>query len=86
MYKRRLVFLYLPVALAALATALRADEPRFEKIILTNKYYCDGIDSGDINRDGHVDVVAGPFWYEGPTFKTTHEFYPAVALPPEKSP
>jgi hypothetical protein len=69
-----------------LCATARADEPRFEKITLTDKYFCDGIDSGDINRDGHVDVVAGPFWYEGPTFKTTHEFYPAVALPPEKSP
>jgi len=24
-----------------------------------------------------MDVVAGPFWYEGPDFKKRHEFYPA---------
>ncbi len=58
----------------------------FEKIVLTSRYYCDGIDAGDINRDGHADVVAGPFWYEGPDFATAHEFYPAEPLVPERSP
>jgi hypothetical protein len=58
----------------------------FRKLQLTDKYYCDGINHGDFNRDGHTDVVAGPFWYEGPNFETAHEFYEAVALPPEPSP
>nr|MCH9792833.1 VCBS repeat-containing protein [Planctomycetota bacterium] len=30
--------------------------------------------------------VAGPYWYEGPVFKTRHSYYEPVALPPEKSP
>lgn len=59
---------------------------QFEKIVLSDRYYCDGIDAGDINRDGCRDVVAGPFWYAGPDFKKAHEFYPAVALPREPSP
>ena len=58
----------------------------FKKQVLTSNYYCDGIQSGDFNRDGHPDVVAGPYWYEGPAFAKAHAFYPAVALPPEKSP
>ncbi len=58
----------------------------FKKIVLSDKYYCDGIHTGDINRDGHADVVAGPYWYAGPSFSAAHAFYPAVALPPEKSP
>ncbi len=58
----------------------------FQKIILTDKYYCDGIATGDINRDGHADVVAGPYWYAGPTFREATAFYPPVALPPERSP
>lgn len=49
--------------------------PRFEKVVLNNEYLCDGIHAGDINRDGRVDIVAGPFWYEGPEFKSRHEFY-----------
>ena len=63
-----------------------APEISFEKLQLTDRYYCDGIDAGDIDGDGHLDVVAGPFWYEGPKFQTGHEFYPAVPLPPEVSP
>jgi hypothetical protein len=71
---------------SAQTAALRAVSISFEKHTLTDKYYCDGINTGDFNRDGKPDVVAGPFWYEGPLFETRHEFYPAVALPPEKSP
>lgn len=59
---------------------------RFEKRQLTEHYYCDGVDAGDINRDGHVDIVAGPFWYAGPDFRQSHEFYPAVILPTETTP
>jgi hypothetical protein len=31
-------------------------------------------------------VVAGPFWYAGPDFRQSHEFYPAVPLPTETTP
>jgi hypothetical protein len=58
----------------------------FKKLVLTPQYYCDGIHTGDFNHDGRPDIVAGPFWYEGPAFTKAHEFYPAVALPPEKEP
>ena len=53
----------------------------FEKQVLTDKYYCDGINHGDINRDGKQDIVAGPFWYAGPDFKTAHAFYKPVVHP-----
>ncbi len=68
-------------------TAAHSAPPvRWEKKTLTDKYYCDGVNVGDFNRDGHTDLVAGPFWYEGPSLERAHEFYPAVPLPPEKSP
>ncbi len=57
-----------------------------EKLVLTDKYYCDGINAGDFNRDGKMDIVAGPFWYEGPSFQAKHEFYPAKAFDPAPSP
>ncbi len=59
---------------------------RFRKQQLTDKYYCDGIHHGDFNRDGIRDVIAGPYWYAGPDYQSHHEIYPAVELPPEKSP
>ena len=31
---------------------------------------------GDFNKDGKVDIVAGPYWYAGPDFKVRTEFYP----------
>lgn len=69
------------------ATAAGANSPvSFAKQVLTDKYFCDGITAGDINRDGKPDIVAGPFWYEGPAFKTRHEFYPAKEFPLPPSP
>jgi hypothetical protein len=59
---------------------------RFQKQILSGQYFCDGITAGDINHDGNVDIVAGPFWYEGPAFTAKHEFYPAKPFPTEPSP
>ncbi len=66
--------------------SLGADAPVFEKKILTDKYYCDGIETGDFNRDGKPDIVAGPFWYEGPDFEKKHEFRPALEFPTRPSP
>lgn len=73
--------------LVAFAAPLFSASPvRFEKIVLTDQYLCDGINSGDFNQDGHQDVVAGPYWYEGPTFKTKHEFYPMEPQALEEKP
>ncbi|WP_437202795.1 FG-GAP repeat domain-containing protein [Planctomicrobium sp. SH664] len=76
----------LPTARDAVATEPAFAPITFEKLTLTDRYYCDGIAAGDINRDGDIDIVAGPFWYAGPDFKASHEIYPPVPLPPEKSP
>ncbi len=65
----------------------QADSPvHFERLVLSDRYYCDGITAADINSDGHTDVVAGPFWYQGPTFERSHAFYEPVELPPADSP
>src|SRR6185369_8814651 len=51
----------------------------FQKIRLTDQFWAEGANFGDFNHDGVMDVVAGPFWYEGPKFHVRHEFYPANA-------
>jgi hypothetical protein len=87
--KRRIWPLALAFAVAHAAWTRAAEAPAplsFRKQVLTDKYYCDGITGGDINRDGKMDLVAGPFWYEGPAFTAKHEFYPAVAFPTPPSP
>jgi hypothetical protein len=36
----------------------------------------EGIAFGDYNKDGHVDVLSGPYWWEGPAFDTKHQLFP----------
>jgi hypothetical protein len=47
----------------------------FDRQQLTAEYYSEGIAAGDLNRDGHVDIVYGPYWFEGPKFVEKHEIY-----------
>ncbi len=79
---------WLPIALVAgTQSALYAgDAVRFERQVLTDQYYCDGVTAGDIDSDGDLDIVAGPYWYEGPDFTLAHAFYEPESLPREPSP
>ena len=52
---------------------------QFKKLQLTDQFWAEGANIGDFNHDGKIDVVSGPFWYEGPDFKKRHEFCPANA-------
>lgn len=49
----------------------------FKKIRLTSEFWSEGAGVGDLNRDGHMDVVSGPYWYAGPDFEHRLEFYSA---------
>lgn len=49
----------------------------FERQRLTDGYFSEGANAGDINGDGKMDIVSGPYWYEGPDFRRKHEIYPA---------
>jgi hypothetical protein len=51
----------------------------FKKIQATDEFWSEGAHFADFNRDGKVDVVAGPFWYEAPDFQKRHEIWPATA-------
>lgn len=55
----------------------------FKKIVLSKDFYGEGAAIGDFNHDGKMDVVSGPFWYEGPDFKPEkrHAYYPPAAKP-----
>jgi hypothetical protein len=79
----RLAFL----ATATITTTALAAEPAmpgYRKLQLSDQFLCEGATFGDFNRDGKMDVVAGPYWYEGPDFKTRHDLYPAAAFDPLK--
>lgn len=69
------------VLLMVVADVCGADDrtlPSFATQQLSDVYFSEGASAGDINGDGQVDVVCGPYWYEGPSFSTTHEIYPPV--------
>ena len=45
-------------------------------------FYAFSVAAADMNRDGHMDFVSGPFIYYGPDFTTGREFYAAETLSP----
>ena len=63
-------------------------KPRFTIHRLTELYYGWSAVSSDINRDGAMDIVSGPFYYLGPTFterrifRTDRVYNPATEYAP----
>lgn len=57
--------------------------PTFRTVQLSDQFYCEGAYFADFNRDGHLDIVSGPYWYEGPEFQVRHEIRTPQAFQPE---
>src|SRR4026209_2518667 len=69
------------VALLCFSATLSAQDyvvHSFKKMQLSDQFWGEGANYGDFNKDGKMDVVSGPFWWEGPDFQKKHEFYPAT--------
>lgn len=54
----------------------------FERQVLSDQFWCEGAHHGDFNRDGVPDIVAGPWWWEGPEYQVRHEMYAPQATFP----
>ena len=54
----------------------------FERIQLDQDFYAEGATLGDLNGDGQVDLIAGPWWYAGPTFTDRHSYYDPKTFDP----
>lgn len=70
------ITMLLGFGIAAKASAEEFTLHKFKRQQLTDKYYSEGANAGDLNGDGKADVVYGPYWFEGPTFENKHEIYP----------
>ena len=55
----------------------------WKKIKVTDKFYSEGAYVGDFNKDGKMDVVAGPYWIEGPEFTKMHAYTEEKAYDPK---
>jgi hypothetical protein len=66
------------------ARALPAEKisPRFRMQRVSDMYYSWGAAAADFNKDGAMDIVAGPYIYFGPEFTNYREIYPAVSFNP----
>lgn len=70
----------MPLVLS-MSSSARSEEhmiSKFHRNRLTSTYFSEGANVGDFNRDGHQDVVYGPYWFEGPSFEEKHEIYTPV--------
>lgn len=50
----------------------------FERQKLDDTYYSEGANFGDLNQDGHMDIVYGPYWFAGPDFDKKYTIYEPV--------
>jgi hypothetical protein len=50
--------------------------PGFRKMLLTDRFYSEGISAADVNNDNVTDAATGPYIYLGPDFKQAIEVYP----------
>jgi len=67
--------------LLALLVPHPSDGP-FERLTLGTDFLCEGASFADFDRDGTMDVVAGPYWYRGPDFAQRREIYAPHAFDP----
>ena len=80
----KLSWISVALILAIASASCWADGPiAFKKIRLEDQFYAEGAYYADFNHDGKLDVVAGPFWYEGPAFEKKHEVRPPQSFDPK---
>ena len=57
-------------------------DSRFKTIQISDDFTSESIACGDFNRDGVLDIVAGPCWYGGPGFETRHRIFEPTTFDP----
>ena len=70
--------LFALLVLATVHPTSTEERHTFQRIQLSDQFWSEGATFGDLNNDGANDVVSGPYWWEGPSFTTRHEYYPAT--------
>lgn len=76
---------FLFLSLFAAGSALAAPAVTFTTQQLTDQFYAEGATNADVNKDGKMDIIYGPHWYEGPDWKKAHEIYQPQAIQPDNN-
>lgn len=71
----RCILCFMLATISLPAQAAEQQLTRWRTVTLSEEFYSEGATAADFNRDGQTDIVAGPFWYEGPDFKARHAIY-----------
>ncbi len=58
------------------STTPPALDGKWTKQQLTDNFWAEGATVADVNKDGKMDVIYGPYWFEGPDYTKRHLIYP----------
>ena len=46
-----------------------AEMQQFRKVVVYPEFISEGVACTDVDRDGHLDIIAGQYWFAGPSEK-----------------
>ncbi len=55
---------------------------KFKRTAISNEFISEGVAVADVNKDGKLDVIAGSFWYEAPSW-LPHQFAKSINFGPK---
>ncbi len=75
--------MFLLLLVACGGSEKQAKQISYKKHILYDQFVTEGIATGDVNHDGQIDILSGPFWFEAPDWKR-HEIRPVKTFEIDK--